>query len=393
VDLTLVGAVMGTPLYMYPEQCLGQSPGPRSDIYSLGVIAYRMLAGEPPFKGNVEELKRLHCTSEPIPLGEKNGKVPSRMARVVMSALAKDPAERPESAIGFGSAIRAGAEGSGVLLRHAAALYSEHFPTFLKASLLAYVPLMAFLALFYFMDEIVPVEWLQGYLVGPAIFLLLIASSVFAYFAGSAITIPIVVQLMVAPLRPVSVMTAVAAIKRRWWMLVVTSLAVLVMILVGAALLIVPGIVVAIYHVLYAPVVVMEELGVWATLRRARALVKRSWATVIIITTLQFALPVLVWIAAVDTSVSFTLDDDYNPTSFGFYFNMSANSSLFQLLNVFVTPLTAIGIALLYLKSRQAGGESLDDAVAQFDALEIRRSRWQTRMRESSETRTRSRVG
>lgn len=52
-----------------------------------------------------------------------------------------------------------------------------------------------------------------------------------------------------------------------------------------------------------------------------------------------------------------------------------------QLLSIVITPLTAIMIALLYLKTRHAGGESLKDATEQFDALEIPRSRWQARMR------------
>jgi hypothetical protein len=60
-----------------------------------------------------------------------------------------------------------------------------------------------------------------------------------------------------------------------------------------------------------------------------------------------------------------------------------------QLLNVLVTPLTAIMASLLYLRTRQAGGESLRDASDQFDALDIPRSKWQARMR-SRWTRTES---
>ena len=49
--LTRVGAILGTPLYMSPEQCRGESLDARSDIYSLGIITYQMLAGSPPFTG------------------------------------------------------------------------------------------------------------------------------------------------------------------------------------------------------------------------------------------------------------------------------------------------------------------------------------------------------
>jgi hypothetical protein len=68
----------------------------------------------------------------------------------------------------------------------------------------------------------------------------------------------------------------------------------------------VPGLIAAIAYVLYAPVVVMEDISARAALRRARHLARRSWSTVLIITLLQFALPVLVWVTAVDSSFTFS---------------------------------------------------------------------------------------
>ena len=125
----------------------------------------------------------------------------------------------------------------------------------------------------------------------------------------------------------------------------------------------------------------MEELGVLGTLRRTWILVRRSWGTVLVITMLQFALPILVWVASVDSDFTFRVDEHFNLKEFSFNFSYSGTSSLYQLLNVGITPLTAIMTALLYLKTRRAGGESLRDAIDQFDALEIPRSKWQSRMR------------
>ena len=90
------------------------------------------------------------------------------------------------------------------------------------------------------------------------------------------------------------------------------------------------------------------------------------------------------------TDLTLQLNDDWSPKHFGFNFSMSARSALYQLLNVFVTPLTAIMVSLLYLKTRKAGGESLRDASDQFEALDIPRSKWQARMKSRLTTHNRS---
>ena len=125
----------GTPLYMSPEQCRGDRVDARSDIYSLGVVAYRMLAGAPPFSGDALQLIKLHSEAPPPDLADRGIRLPRRLSALVMAALAKNPDDRPHSAAGYGSALRASAEGSGALLRHAVSLYSEHFPVFFKLSL------------------------------------------------------------------------------------------------------------------------------------------------------------------------------------------------------------------------------------------------------------------
>lgn len=382
-NLTAVGSVMGTPFYMSPEQCRGEHLDKRSDIYSLGVIAYRLLTGEPPFKGSPEQVIELHKTAPPPALREQNRKVPRKLARIVMSALSKDPAERPQSAAGFASALRASWEGPAHLLRQAFSLYSEHFPTFFKLALLGYTPFVL-VALLNLLDELIDPQRLspmQLVAAGATMFLAMLVALLFAYFFVSAATVPVVVQLMIAPLRPVSISTAIAALKRRWRIFAITSLLVMALILAGSILFLLPGLLAAMIYALYAPVVIMENHGVRHTLRRSRALSKRAWGTVLVITIVQFALPVLVWRAAITSDFTLQFNDDWSPKQIGFNFSMSGWSGLYQLLNVFVTPLTAIMASLLYLKTRKAGGESLRDASDQFEALDIPRSKWQARMK------------
>ncbi len=101
-NLTVEGTVIGTPEYMSPEQCEGRKPGPTSDVYSIGIIAYEMLSGQLPFVAETaREYFARHLTAEPRPLQEVAPTVPAVLAAEVMRALRKDPVERPQSAKEF----------------------------------------------------------------------------------------------------------------------------------------------------------------------------------------------------------------------------------------------------------------------------------------------------
>jgi serine/threonine protein kinase len=386
-QLTRVGAIMGTPLYMSPEQCAAKHLDARSDIYSLGVIAYQMLSGEPPFAGNTSTVMKGHMESAPTPLRERV-KVPKRAARVVMSALAKDPADRPQTAAAFANALRAEADGIGALYRRAFALYFEHFPKFIRMSLIAHLPVIISTILLISLEVWASYQP-QGGGLTPVRVLFIVAmvlvglSQIASYFvAASAIsgmTAVVVTQLSVAPLRPMELKTAFAVLKKRWRAFLKTAVRVTIRQLIGFILLVIPGIIISVRYMLYAPVVLMEGLEKKAALKRARALAARSWRTVIIIVGLQFLVPMVVSVLLGRIGVTSNSQGELHVS------NRSMSQQIYQqlsgLINIFIIPLASIVSALLYLKMRQLGGETLSAALDQIEDIDIERSQWQNRMR------------
>jgi serine/threonine-protein kinase len=99
VDLTQSGMTLGTPLYMSPEQVEGRPLDPRSDLYSLGVTCYQMLAGAPPFEGETALSVALqHLKKEPEPLASRRPDLPAAFCRIIHRLLAKSADDRYQSA-------------------------------------------------------------------------------------------------------------------------------------------------------------------------------------------------------------------------------------------------------------------------------------------------------
>ena len=93
------GQLIGTPRYMSPEQCLGQRVGARSDLYSLGVLLYEMLAGRPPFVDPLQSALLVKQATAPAPpLPRLRQDIPRALALAVHSLLAKRPDDRPRTA-------------------------------------------------------------------------------------------------------------------------------------------------------------------------------------------------------------------------------------------------------------------------------------------------------
>jgi eukaryotic-like serine/threonine-protein kinase len=117
--LTQVGAMIGTPRYMSPEQCDGAELTPAADVYSLGVILYEMLTGTVPFSGSTPLAIAMKHTSE-IPRSPREfvSAIPPALEDLVLHTLEKRPEDRPANAAEFRAELLATAEKLG--LEHAA---------------------------------------------------------------------------------------------------------------------------------------------------------------------------------------------------------------------------------------------------------------------------------
>ncbi len=108
--LTATGMAIGTPAYMSPEQSAGERDvDGRTDLYSLGVVGYQMLTGEPPFTASsTPALLVKHLSERPVPVSDRRAGIPADLARAVMLMLEKDPANRFPAASALVAALDSG---------------------------------------------------------------------------------------------------------------------------------------------------------------------------------------------------------------------------------------------------------------------------------------------
>ncbi|HEY2164428.1 MAG TPA: serine/threonine-protein kinase, partial [Gemmatimonadaceae bacterium] len=138
--LTQVGTSIGTPAYMAPEQAAGDAGiDHRADIYALGAMAYELLTGQLVFPDRTApRMLAAHMSEEPRPIAALRGDVPAPLAGLVMQCLAKDPANRPQSAGDVVRVLETIASGSGAamppvllggpgMFRRALAIYAAAF--------------------------------------------------------------------------------------------------------------------------------------------------------------------------------------------------------------------------------------------------------------------------
>ncbi len=469
-ELTRVGAVLGTPLYMSPEQCLGEQLDPRSDIYSLGVIAYQMLSGRTPFQGDFEEVMEAHKNLPPPPL--KARKVRRKMEQVIHQALSKDPDARPQTAEAFASNLRARSEGIGSLMKRALVIYSEHLPKYLALSGFFSIPIILLTLIMLTLQFLKAGDAISSTIanIGMGLdgFALTLASTFcFNLIVGTSVWI--VVQYLAVPLRPVRLRPALREAKRKWKRLAGagfltaispfifagigglagalvfgTLLAILypitnsgVSILIGGG----TGAMIAgflgffasyVLFILVPPVIMLENVGVFAALRRSAHLVKRSFLTATGAVLIMLLIPAVIAgtislvvnisakaftprPAAEQTTTTQSNDAPpaaitEKPPEAGPNWNWTLGrrsaavkatnegsdvgtrlretffESLIQILwlpmQILVISFSAIIVALLYLKNRLAGGESMRDLIERFEDDGRPRKKWQERVRQ-----------
>ncbi|PKN22471.1 MAG: hypothetical protein CVU65_15160, partial [Deltaproteobacteria bacterium HGW-Deltaproteobacteria-22] len=100
--LTMPGELFGTPEFMAPEVIRGQEATISADLYAVGVVLYEMLTGHTPFAGEgLFNILKSHLETSPEPMSKYNPEIPSGMEKLILSALNKDPEQRPPSAMDF----------------------------------------------------------------------------------------------------------------------------------------------------------------------------------------------------------------------------------------------------------------------------------------------------
>jgi len=436
-DLTRVGAVLGTPLYMSPEQCRGEKLSPRSDIYSLAIIAYQMLSGKTPFEGDFTSVMQSHKETPPPPLTAK--KVPRKIKKEIHTALSKNAEERPATAEAFASRLRSQSEGIGTLLRRSLVIYSEHLPKFLGLTTFFLLPVIFLTLLGITLGFLKVSGTIDGdsasWLIGINSVLLFVLTTYCTSLIIGAITW-IVAQYLAVPLRPIRVRPALRAVKRKWKVYVWTGILHSILTYLSFLACGVGFLVASVIWSLFASVVIMENLSGWQALKRSYKLVKRSVWTTIAAMSLMFLVPAIIsgsifFVVSVTAKALMLKDkqaaaaeqtkdgaktpqnadtaenveksaEDKNDIKFDIdgrgRFNITEEGkdmrtrvietilgSLIQIfwlpMHIFVASFTSIILALLYLKTRQAGGESMQDLLEQFEE-ERPKSKWQQRVQD-----------
>jgi serine/threonine protein kinase len=272
VWLTRVGTVLGTPLYMSPEQCNGTELDARSDIYSLGVITYQMLTGKTPFEGDLQDLIFQHTKALPPMLRAKRRDIPKTIADLIMSCLAKDPAQRPKDAKTFANLLRAKFAGEDLVRKQAKTIYQQNYWVFTKITLgLHFVPAV----LFWVSSEYISSRFVSTTHLIDSIFLLI--GLILGSKLNIAATTLALKQLTFQPNEKVKVYRILFSLLKNLPSLINLAKCSTLNVVKQSIKLIIPGLKTHIEHSLSIPILFLEEKTGNTTLLRSKELVKNFY--------------------------------------------------------------------------------------------------------------------
>ncbi len=400
--MTRIGTLLGTPAYMSPEQAKGQPPTPASDLYSLGVLCWRLLAGRAPFAGSIDDVLRQHREAPAPSLRAVRRDVPKAVDELLSQALDKDPARRPVSAAAFAAALRARAESGPAFVQRVFGLIATSPGPFLRVSLLAHAPMLALavglllLALPAALGAPLPVQPPHA---GIA-FMALILAWMAAIAANGALCEPLIAQLLVAPLRPPRLDLLFQGARSRAGAYGRTLAGYLgsVAVIVAPALVPIPRghparyavlaitvayliWVVSVYdrYMFTAQVVVMEGLERHAARERSRQLAREAHARLKHLETAG-TLPVV--FASIVVSVAGMTVLGRVHRELGLLVALGLFALGFVAFSVFVAPVLSTSLALLYFRVRESLGEPLGDILERYERVALPETAWPRRLRD-----------
>lgn len=377
--LTRIGTILGTPLYMSPEQCSGAELDARSDIYSLGVITYQMLTGETPFIGNLQDLIFQHSKELPPAIREKRKDLPKPIASLVMSCLAKNPADRPLSAKVFATTLRSKFEGEALINRQAKSIYQQNQTVFARLSLLIHLPFIMFLWIFttFITSIFIPLSYTINCL-------LILLSIIFGNSLSIAATSLIVQKLAIDPSNKVKLRSILFILLKKLPVYVTTTIKSTLLAIFQLVKFIVPGLKTHIDHSLSIPVLMLEDTKSSNILLRSKQLAKYSWEQLIVtnarevfnvfMTLLMFQIAYIIFYFLMDTFIYDLdiLEHKLAETFAGTITLLSLAGSILGSLLVpaaYITisyPKIAIGYVLHYLKANQIFSEEPKETLSQL---------------------------
>jgi hypothetical protein len=361
--LTTAGSTLGTPAYMSPEQCAGAEVTTRSDLYSLGVVAWQCLVGRRPFEGSMTDLIRQHLHEAPPRADEVNPAVPSRLAAAVARALEKDPEDRYESARAMAGSLRVAIEGPGTILSRSATLFLDRPKELLRISWKAGAPQLAL---------VVPVAVL-AWMLGPELWTFVLVATLAALLWGvttvstHALFSFVVDQMRIRPFETLHSPTVFARLARRLGYdreVPFVRLVPRLMVFYLRCELVAP----AGQGDLAAQIALQEGLSAREAAERCAVLAastKRAYDRVrfvILAVVLLFPLiPVYLLLSIGLLARAHPLD--------AVVLAGSAGMLTLPLLAILVNPILSSALALLYFRSRQANGEDVDLAAVTTSRL------------------------